>query len=158
MRINVNKWLGGLLILSILVNGLLLLAGGNQDDKPKPCPVTVTKAFQCESCKTVWTDEEISKAKKVEICLRKGYICEGCDIKSLKPGKCKKCNKALKEISDKAEFVTTCACQNPSCANRSQPVDKEGKCPVCGKPLEKTRICSKSGIFPHVGTWPDENK
>jgi hypothetical protein len=160
-----NKWLGGLLILSILVNGLLLLAGGNlggagQGDKSDRCPITAVKAFKCAKCNTCWTDEEISKAKKMEACVRKGYVCEECNIKSFKPGKCKKCKKDLKAISEKAEIITTWSCQNPSCTNRFQPTDQEGKCPVCGKPLEKTRICSMSGTFPHVdpATWPDENK
>lgn len=59
-----------------------------------------SKEGRCKKCK--------QELMKVKLCIRKGYICEVCEIASLKKGWCKRCRKRRKEYIDRARVIYRC--------------------------------------------------
>jgi predicted amidophosphoribosyltransferase len=84
------------------------------------------------------------RGRKVKVCVKLAYICEIDSENSWKPGNCRKCKAAFKEINDKSIVGYFCE----GCGKESE---KSGTCPNCKKDKKRfVKRCLKSGTFPHI--------
>jgi len=134
------------------------------------CAVSDTeKSWWCDKCKAALAKTDMdenkeckncrSAAKEIDLCVAKGFVCDGCGAWSLEKGDCAHCNKALREKTVKSPVYYRCA--NPKCAYSAQASGKCKGCVCADKMVGKERCdacdkedlvksCKASGTPPHV--------
>ncbi len=127
-----------------------------------PCDIkTVEPASYCEkegrtifegSVKDGKCPNDQSEVKKIEMCVKKHYVCGCakagcCDDDKLRPGTCK-CGKTLEEKAEKAMVLYVCEGCGAKSPVKGGIAHDEAKDKAAPKKGEK-RVCEKSGTFPH---------
>jgi hypothetical protein len=167
------------LIVCSLVTLSAVVHGMQQADPPRKQPVDPKwgwcdvsdseKAWWCDTCKTTLAKTDLDEnkeckkchkaAREIDVCVKKGFVCDMCSGWSLEKGDCAHCNKPLREKSVKSPVYYRCA--NPKCSFTSP---KSGKCTGCVCPEKMVgkercdacdkedlvKSCKDSGAPPHV--------
>ena len=133
--------------------------------KPEGCDMKSTeKAKYCPKCDKVLDKDGVdkegkctakdcgTKAVEIELCVKKHFCCgcggSCCTVDQATAGKCK-CNKPLKEETDKCKILQECeVCHEKAImenlVKHNDDLHKEKKDKKCKK------VCEKSGTAPHV--------